>query len=415
MNRFFSKFMDWGRGTKVQRIFTLEWALAVQGAIKALAQGDHISTENGLSLSKGDGRLRLGHRLTTGSRSKRGGRFLVSLSDGKIYVSVGTCTTVYDSQMGLPSQNAIARPIVPKLEGKTLDSVPAPRFAAVEEGIEYLVVVQAGEGSGKVLLVKPDDEFKQTECERSVAVARFKLKTVSGKLVFDTFKQLYASDILWVISNDDLCSIESSDESSQGSSGSVGSSSSEGDDSLSSTGSDEESNSGSSESSDSSEEDSVAPCPYLTNLQVTPDFGFTCFEERNVPQDINVYVSAVINRVPVGCANRLEVRFTIGSAHGFRSKQVVVGSIAGEVKAYFGEFELFQMRSCNYYQVSAEIIQTSTTGLFDSCDISGCRNLKLTAVYLSPYACPSDDGTCSVDDGLPAGTGHNYISGGTYS
>lgn len=340
---------------------------------------------------------------------KQVGRFIVSLSDDKIYVSVGTCTTVYDGQMGLPTQSAIARPDVPKLEGKALDSVPPPRFADLQTGIEYLVVVKAAEGWGEVLLVKPDDEFKQTECERSVAVARFKLKTVSGKLVFDTFKQLYASDILWVISNEDMCSIESSDESSQGFSGSVGSFSSEGEDSSSDTSSDEESNSGSSESDSGSEEDSVAPCPYLTNLQVDIELG--CFAARNVRQSVNLWVSAVINRVPVGCANRLSVRFEINGA----SHQVLVGSVAGEVKAYFGEFELFEMTSCSYYLVSAEIIQTTSDGLLGSCDISGCNNLKLSAVYLSPYACPSEDGTCSVDDGFPAGGGHDRISGGTYS
>lgn len=62
MNQYFEKFLDWGRGTRVQRIFTLEWALAVQGALRALAQGENISAEGGVMLNRGTDRVRIGRR-----------------------------------------------------------------------------------------------------------------------------------------------------------------------------------------------------------------------------------------------------------------------------------------------------------------------------------------------------------------
>lgn len=62
MNRFLEKFKEIPRGVRLGTVYTVEWATAVQDAIRALAQGENLTLERGLVRGVGDGKVSLGLR-----------------------------------------------------------------------------------------------------------------------------------------------------------------------------------------------------------------------------------------------------------------------------------------------------------------------------------------------------------------
>ena len=60
MQDYLSKLKDAARGVKLRDFFTIEWVLALHGAIRALAQGQNITTEGGVTRMSGEAGVRLG-------------------------------------------------------------------------------------------------------------------------------------------------------------------------------------------------------------------------------------------------------------------------------------------------------------------------------------------------------------------
>lgn len=127
MKRYLDKFKEVPHGASIRNVITREWVEAVQGSIRALSNGENISTEGGVTRNVGDGRVRLGSRPRFQPLGRAGSRlrfeFLgISKSAAGVWqVRVGPGVVNYNRLMYLGvfqdlTKGRVIRGIYPKVD-----------------------------------------------------------------------------------------------------------------------------------------------------------------------------------------------------------------------------------------------------------------------------------------------------------
>lgn len=261
-------------------------------------------------------------------------RFAVwmSVETQRLYCAVGTVDVANEAY---PSTDSL--PIVPKLNGVSLNETPYWDLTGKETGVEYRVVcifdcVDAN--PARVELKKVSEDLHLTCCERAKRIATLTFKSVDGGLAIEEFSQDWASDIDRTIDlvscNSGDCSGSSDDESS-GPHGSDGS-----DDSIDPPDSsdDPEPPSSDDDSSDESSDDDTSsssgscgcPLSHFEAYMYSVDGG-NCFLDAGGGY-VSVVVGVHVGEMPARCGYIL--RFGIAGVQTFTKVLLGGGSDYGE-------------------------------------------------------------------------------------
>lgn len=201
------------------------------------------------------------------------GRFTVSLSDEKLYVSNGCVAKTDPDELAEWFSKQVV-PGYPDFDGAPLNANPRKYISVsgLSTAQDYEVRwVDSGEFGE--LVVEEDTEKREDDF---LVIATFTLKSVSGKKVFDEFSQLWNSDIAWSESASKSSSSSDSEPSSGSSEPSSGSEPSE---SQGSGSAPSEGSAGSTASDGSSKDSAVVPHPTKRGLFMK----FFTEESTNVP------------------------------------------------------------------------------------------------------------------------------------
>lgn len=344
MQQFLSKLTPVSGGS-LAGVLTRERINALQDSVKALANGENISTSGGLRKSPGDGRVSLAIPAAEMALA-HGPRFLVTWQAElqRIYVSEGAVAWVTLVQ-GSDSSGLIVLPEVPTLDNVALDvTAPTkkPFFDVGADGeklvadTDYEVRVLLEEGKCRMQIGEADSGSPDAagsgdgDATWVVATLRFKDAEDGGDgLVIEELKQVWKSDIAWYVLEEDSSS-SSSSESSGGSSAASSEDSSD----HSSGGSSGESSAASSGGADSSGGDSgsskdtaIVPTPQGYRkwyAMESADVRFFDFMEVDAARGLT---RAAIEPLALFCMERGSVRAFVSAERGRTTARVVGAAV----------------------------------------------------------------------------------------
>lgn len=105
MREYLKAFRDVARGAPLRTVLTVEWVMAVQELLKALAQGRHITSDRGIVVQYGDSGVRIAQRKAKGKYrgAAAAGPFCKVYSDGYSWVLLGGTVTGGSGVETIPS------------------------------------------------------------------------------------------------------------------------------------------------------------------------------------------------------------------------------------------------------------------------------------------------------------------------
>jgi hypothetical protein len=219
MQQHLEKLVPVAAGDDLLKIVSAGRINAIQGAIRALAAGENITTEGAITKLPGHGKVRLCGRREK-SPVPRQRRFQVSHSTWAAQVYVGDGAVYWDDGGGSGGGGEVfAEPREPTLDGVLLSGNggdrPAFDASSVEAGVDYEVTCVFSPYAARVELKKASERPEPGDGWVVFLLARMKFKTAGGALmVLDTFEQVWESDILWApVPEDGSGGSESSGES----------------------------------------------------------------------------------------------------------------------------------------------------------------------------------------------------------